>query len=158
MHFRSAARIRKDFQNKQLAKGARNRASCRHTCLEKVRHEAPKHFRVHLIRDAFHRLHKLPPRCPRVFCEIGVQLVNGMREEHPENPATNLEKKKPTAAQTHSPLYWPVCATSHGRRSRQHPVETSERGHEAFFLKAKQERDTPWIETEAGNQVPAACR
>src|SRR5712672_173397 len=137
MHIQSAARIRKDFQNKQLAKGARNRASGRHTWLEKVRHEAPKHFRVHLTRDAFHRLRKLPPRCPRVFCEIGVQLVNGMREEPRENPATNLERRKPTAIQTSLPLSWPVCATSHGRRSPQHPVETSEPGHEPFSLKAK---------------------
>src|SRR5882724_11947595 len=152
MRFRSAARIRKGFQNKQLAKGARNCASCRHTWLGKVRHEAPKHFRVHLTRDAFHRSRKLPPRSPRVFCEIGVQLVNGMREEHPENPATNLEKRKPTAVQTSLPLARLVCATSHERRSRQHPAETSEPGHEPFFLKAKQERDTPWIETETANQ------
>src|SRR5438874_13695665 len=135
MRFRLAARIRKDFQNKQLAKGARNHASCRHTWLEKVRHEAPKHFRVHLTRDAFHRLRKLPPRCPRVFCEIGVQLVNGMRKEHPENPATNLERRKSTAVQTSLPRSGPVCATSHGRRSRQHPVETSGPGHQPLFLK-----------------------
>ena len=38
--------------------------------------------------------------CLRASSEIRIQLVNGMRGERLENPATNLEKKKLTAVQT----------------------------------------------------------
>src|SRR5215831_20091823 len=116
MRFRSTDRIRKGFQNSQLATGARNRAQARHTWLQKARHEASKHLRVHLTPVAFHRLRRSPPRSPHMSCETRVQLVNGMREEHPENPATSLEKKKPAAVEIPSQLSLPLCATSRERQ------------------------------------------
>src|SRR5882724_990080 len=97
MRIRSAAHIRKDFRNRQLATGAQHCPPARYIVLATARHAAPNHFQVHLTHAAFPRLRRLLRRSRRTSCEIGVQLADGMREGHLENQATSPEKNKPTA-------------------------------------------------------------